>query len=148
MEADEISPEAQIVLDGITDGKSLRQIARDGGPKASTFLLWVGQNKTLAEQYARAIEIRSEMMAEEILEIADDATNDFMLAQTGLAFNHEHVQRSKLRVDSRKWILAKLQPKKYGDKIVQEHTGPNGKPLTPMTMSDEELERRIRELSR
>lgn len=65
-------------------------------------------------------------MAEEILEIADDGTNDWMMRQgeNGVALepivDHEHISRSKLRVDARKWLMAKMQPKKYGDYVRQD----------------------------
>ena len=58
--------------------------------------------------------------------------------ESGYQLNGEHVQRSKLRVDTRKWYLSKILPKKYGDKINVEgnlnHRDATG-------MSDAELER-------
>lgn len=131
-----ITEAAQGVLDAIAEGKSLRQIERAGGPKLSTFLTWAAHDKELADQYARAMEIRSERLADELVEIADDGTNDFMRTDAGLAYNAEHVQRSKLRVDTRKWLLAKLQPKKYGEKIEQTHVGDPNKPIVMLTNSD------------
>lgn len=73
-------------------------------------------------------------MADDLLEIADDGTNDFVEKERPngpkfLAFDGEHVQRSRLRVDTRKWILAKALPKIYGDKLTAEVTGKDGGPI-------------------
>jgi hypothetical protein len=69
-------------------------------------------------------------MAEEILEIADDGTNDTYKDDNGNErTDQEVIGRSRLRVDARKWLLAKMLPKKYGDKIQQEVSGPDGEPL-------------------
>ena len=63
------------------------------------------------------------MHAEEILEIADDARNDYMEKLDdsgnllGYTLNGEHVQRSRLRIDTRKWLMSKQNPKVYGDKL-------------------------------
>ena len=86
----------------------------------------------LAEQYARAREILLEYHAEEILEIADEAVGS---TESG-ATDSGAVQKQKLQIDSRKWILSKLAPKKYGDKITQELTGPNGGPIQHQDVSD------------
>ena len=85
------------------------------------------KDKKYSEQYARAMEIRAENMAFEILEIADDGSNDFMkIVKNDMEYeveNKEVTNRSRLRVDSRKWLLSKMLPKKYGDKIDTEHSG-------------------------
>lgn len=88
-----------------------------------TFFRWLRENDKFSEQYARACEERSYMHAEEILEIADDARNDYMEKLDdsgnllGYTLNGEHVQRSRLRIDTRKWLMAKQNPKVYGDKL-------------------------------
>lgn len=77
--------------------------------------------KDFREQYARARESQAEVMFDEILEIADDGSNDFMTVKKGnLEYemeNKEVTNRSRLRVDSRKWYLSKVLPKKFGDKL-------------------------------
>lgn len=118
----------QILL-SIEEGNSLRAtLKREGMPTSTTFYEWIDNDEQKALHYARACEKRADTIFEEILEIADDASNDFSLADIGDGiqvekFNSEHVQRSRLRVDSRKWMLGKMNPKKYGDKIQQEHSG-------------------------
>jgi len=69
------------------------------------------------KQYTRALELRTEIMADEILEIADDKTNDSLFTDKGEKENKEWINRSKTKIDTRKWLMAKRMPKKYGDKL-------------------------------
>jgi hypothetical protein len=133
---------AEHICGEIAAGKSMRQICRaQAMPDIATVFRWLARHAEFRDQYARAREAQADYMAEEILEIADDATNDWTKREDGSAtINAEVVQRSRLRVDARKWLMAKLQPKKYGDKITQEMTGVNGMPLVPVlnvTFSDD-----------
>jgi hypothetical protein len=88
-----------------------------------------------SDQYARALDARTDAMAEEILEIADDDSEDAVTdPETGATrLNAEFVARSRIRVDTRKWLMARMAPKKYGDKVQQEVSGPNGGALTTIT---------------
>jgi hypothetical protein len=119
----------------LASGMSLREIAdADDMPAQSTIYLWLQRHAEFSEQYARAREAQAEHWAEEILEIADDGSNDWMERRnrdgsSQEVINAEHVTRSRLRVDSRKWLMSKLAPKKYGDKIDLAHTGKDGGPL-------------------
>lgn len=125
------------VLADIADGESLRAAAVKAGTKPSTFLLWVDNDPLLAEQYARAKASGMECRADEILEIADETTVVAMHEgkEVTLAMDSVAIQRNRLRVDSRKWLLSKLAPKRYGEKIVQEHTGPGGGPIQTRELS-------------
>lgn len=81
--------------------------------------------------YARAKEKQAEVLAEEILEIADDKQFDTIIKKrkNGSEYeaeNHEWINRCRLRVDTRKWLLAKLAPRRYGDRIAQEISNPDG----------------------
>lgn len=121
---------AALICQRIADGQSLREICRaDDMPDKATVFRWLGDEKRsdFRDQYARAREAQADHFAEEILEISDDGSNDWMLRQQGEdtveVANHEHISRSKLRVDSRKWLMSKLAPKKYGDKLDLEHSG-------------------------
>lgn len=90
-------------------------------PAKSTFLRWLSERPALQDQYARAREAQADHYADEIVEISDDGSNDWMSRQQGeetvRVVDHEHISRSKLRVDSRKWLMSKLAPKKYGEKL-------------------------------
>lgn len=91
-------------------------------PVMSTVWLWLDTDKEFSEKYARAKEQQCEFMADEILEISDNSSLDMAFTEDGKPFiDKEHINRSRLRVDTRKWILSKLKPKKYGDKLAVEH---------------------------
>lgn len=113
----------------LSGGESLRTICKDDGiPSQTTIFRWLAQNSVFREQYTRAREAQTDHMAEELLDIADDGTNDYGFkesdtqegASANPVFLSEHVQRSKLRVDTRKWLMSKMAPKKYGESIRHE----------------------------
>jgi hypothetical protein len=89
----------------------------EGMPDKNQFYRWLRENDEFRERYARAREARAESLFEEILEIADDSTMDKKNIKGEDVVDTEVVQRSRLRIDARKWVLSKMQPKKYGDKI-------------------------------
>lgn len=99
---------------------SLRQACEKFSISHSTFLMWVDEDKALADQYTRARAVLLDIKAEELEEIGDRAAS----AETAV-----EVAGLRLLSDNRKWLLSKLAPKKYGDKITQEHTGANGGPV-------------------
>jgi hypothetical protein len=116
---------AESVCALIMEGNSLRDIQdMDGMPSKTTVLRWVHRYPEFRDQYARALEFRSEAHAEEILEIADDGRNDWMERKFGddvrWVENGEAIRRSQLRIDARKWLMGKHAAKKYGDKITHE----------------------------
>ncbi len=107
----------------LVEGVSLRQItAREDMPDIKTVYRWMGANDEFRQQYARAREDQADTLADEIIDIADDASRDTITEarQDGSMFdkcNTEWISRSRLRVDARKWVAAKLKPKKYGDAV-------------------------------
>lgn len=103
-------------------------------PHPGTICRWLAdpRNDVFREQYARAREAQAEFYADELIDIADDS---------GTASKPVDVNRSRLRVDARKWVAAKLLPRKYGDKM--EHSGPKGGAIPFMNLSPEENEKRI-----
>ena len=110
------------ILERIASGETLRGICRSDEkfptPQAVCYLAL--NDDVFAERYARAREIGIHQMVDEIVEISDDGSNDWMErnADTGdEAVNHEHISRSRLRVDTRKWLASKVVPKLYGDKV-------------------------------
>lgn len=113
------------VCSEIEKGRALRNILKDENmPSTSTFYQWLDSNSDKAKQYARATEIRADIIFDDILSIADDNVNDKYTNDDGVELtNHDVIQRSRLRIDARKWVLSKLNPKKFGDKIQQEHSG-------------------------
>ena len=108
----------------IAAGESTRAIARDESmPSESTIRAWaVDDINGFSAQYTRAIQIRAVGWSEEILEIADEGTNDTYIDENGNErTDHDVIARSRLRVDTRKWMLSKVLPKVYGDKVDVNH---------------------------
>lgn len=113
---------ADKICERIAEGASMRTVcAPDDMPNISTVFRWFRTNDEFCKQYARATEERTEAMSEDILDIADDGSNDLMTIQKGKQTytieNKEVTNRSRLRVDTRKWLMSKMKPKKYGDKV-------------------------------
>ena len=90
-------------------------------PALSTVFRWLAGDREFQEQYTRAMDARATLLAEEILEMPDDSSGDVVTdPETGaVRMDAEFVARSRLRVDSRKWLAARMAPKKYGDKVTQ-----------------------------
>lgn len=112
-----------LVLSGMRGGLSAFKACEAAGLSQSTFNLWVNEDVELAAEYARAREDLIERMANEVLELSDadvgfqpDGKKDWAA-----------IQKHKLQVDTRKWLLSKLSPKKYGDKL--EVSGDPSSPL-------------------
>ena len=104
----------------IAGGLSLRAVCRmDTMPSVTAFMKWLDKDSELVEQYAHATRQRADHIFEECLEIADNATQD--INELGMV-NQENIQRARLKIDTRKWMLGKMTPKKYGDKIEVDST--------------------------
>lgn len=105
------------------NGLSLAKLTKkEGFPCKSIVYEWLQEDKTFMELYVRACDERAELIAEDIMNICDATAEDIILDPNGNPItNHNVIQRDRLRVDTRKWLLAKLHPKKYGDKM--EHSG-------------------------
>ena len=101
----------------IAEGESLRKICKDEKmPSLVSVWRWLNESETLSKQYTRAREEQAETFVDEILDIADDNKDDTSIDENGkLIINQEVIARSRLRVDSRKWIASKLKPKRFGD---------------------------------
>lgn len=110
------------LCDWLVQGGSLRGFcARAGNPSTTTVLRWLEKHEAFRGQYARARELQAELIFEEILEIADDPRYDWVErttenGRTVVVADHEHIQRSRLRVDARKWVLARMAPRKYSER--------------------------------
>jgi hypothetical protein len=141
------------ICERLAAGESLRAICRDPGmPSEKAVRLWALDDKhPFAPHYARARELQLYTWADELFDISDDGRNDWMEKHDrdgnslGWRLNGEHVQRSRLRVDTRKWMLARMLPRIYGDKLSTELTGKDGDAIQVEAgpVSDLELARRI-----
>ncbi len=110
------------ICDRLIKGESLRSICRDEDmPSQSTIFNWLTKYPEFSEQYVRAREIWIDFECENILAIADDGSKDTYFDKKGnKRVNHDAIAHSKLRIDVRKWRLAKMSPRKYGRHTIQE----------------------------
>lgn len=114
---------ADAICADISSGLSLRAIcAKEGMPAQSMVYRWLQLHLEFREQYRVARMAQAEHFVDEIMDIADDARNDFMEREgkdgsIGYALNGEHISRSKARIEARMWLAGKLAPKVYGDKL-------------------------------
>lgn len=126
----------------VADGETIRQITRaDHMPSAATVYRALAKPGSFCEQYAIAKEAQLTRWEEELIEIADDGSNDWLEREADdgrvtVVANTDHLNRSRLRVDTRKWIMSKRAPKRYGERVVNEHTGKDGAPQEHVVKHD------------
>ena len=121
---------ADAICERLSDGRSLRSICLDDDmPSQTTVYRWLREDEAFQQQYARARAAQADAIFDEILDIADNSSNDWMERHgddgenIGWRENGEAMNRARLRVDARKWMAGKLAPKKYGDKLDVAHSG-------------------------
>ena len=133
----------------MAEGESLTMVCKDKGlPSRGTVTRWVLDNPAFRARYAQARESLLDVYADQILSISDDGTTDYItkVGRNGHeyeAVDQEHIQRSRLRVDSRKWLLSKLRPEQYGDRMVAEVQGSVSHTHDISTLSERERMRRF-----
>lgn len=117
----------QTIADRLSKGEPMAVICRDEGmPAYRTVKDWMDSRPEVSAVIARAREEGFDVIATDCLDIADDARNDWMERaadggdEVALQFNGEHVQRSKLRIETRLKLLAKWD-KRYGDRLAVDH---------------------------
>jgi len=112
-----------LICERIAMGESLNQVCRDDElPGRATVFRWRQKNPDFDVLYLRAREMLYEQWADEIIDIADDSSADVVEkvgrnGATYMAHDHDHINRSRLMVESRKWLLSKLLPNTYGDTV-------------------------------
>ena len=109
------------IIEEITKGTSVAKSLLNNNVSFGLFYSMLERDESKAERYARACDIRAEIIFDEMFDIADDSKNDYSTkvinGEKVEVLNTENIQRSRLRIDTRKWALSKMKPKKYGDKI-------------------------------
>ena len=117
------------------EGKSLRKVLLSKDmPNSETFYKWLDADKEKAKQYTRATNARADVIFEEILEISDTTKEGLTTKETEHGIETttaDMIQHRRLQVDSRKWMLGKMNPKKYSDKIQVDTTEFSEQPLFP-----------------
>lgn len=139
---------ADKICQRIAEGESLRAICKGKDtPAISTVCKWLADIKTFSEQYARAKEEQAEKFADEIVQIADETPDtEPVYDRNGelveLKLSASYVAWQKNRIDARKWVASKLKPKKYGDRVQTEVSGPDGGPIETTELTPREVAQR------
>jgi hypothetical protein len=115
-------------------------------PSRRAIQYWLSRFPEFREKYECAMMLLGEFWAHEIIEIADDSSRDFIITETGRrAVDHENINRSRLKVDARRWLLSKILPKRYGDRV-QADVNVSAEPEALRGMSPEDQKKRVIEL--
>ena len=126
---------AATICERLANGESLRSICRDEDmPAPVTVMSWYMSQPDFAEAYTRARERQADTYADEIISLADECrvgekteeTIDGKGVSTTKTITADMVERTRLQIESRKWFAARVAPKKYGDRVTQEISGPDG----------------------
>ncbi len=152
----------EFVLTELKKGRSLNEIctSRSDLPHSHTFMEWVLENDPpgLVDAYARAREFGYRALADEIIELTNrthewvtihkqDSDGNYLFDEKGepvldkilMPLNSDVIAHRRLQIDTRKWILSKVLPKIYGDKVTQELVGANGGPIAMTTVNVKNL---------
>ena len=135
---------AESICERLSSGESLTRIcSTEGMPKRTTVVGWQGQHDGFSTLYARARRAYADAIFDEAMEIADDSSGDWttkvVRGEEVRAVDHENIQRSRLRVDTRLRVAAKINPAKYGEKLDLNMSGE----LNVCHLSDAKLNARI-----
>lgn len=135
---------AEEICNRLSSGEALSEICDSPGmPASKTVFRWMAGNDAFRQGFSRARADQMSAWAEEIILISDDSRNDYMEREShkGNLFkglDPEHMQRTKLRIETRKWVMSKLAPGLFGDKVQVDVNAS----VEVHHLSDEELEQR------
>lgn len=113
---------ADAICERLASGLSLRAICRNKAmPSKSTVFKWLAENSTFADHYARAREAQADLLVDEMVAIADTPkigrktkkTSDGKVEET----TFDMTEHRRLQIETRKWVAARMRPKKYGDRL-------------------------------
>lgn len=130
------------VCEAIAGGKSIRKSAESEGISPALILKWVKQNEEFREQYARACEVRLEVLSEKLIDLAEEGH----VAASDPVAGNARIQAVKLEIDTIKWMLVKLMPRRYGDASKLELTGADGGPVEVVDPRSAEEDQRFAEI--
>ena len=131
-----------LLLTHISNGGTLTAFCKAHKIGAPTIRRWKRNNEEFRFRYAQAQLDQWEVWGDQIISVSDDGSEDVVFNDEGKAItNWENVQRSRLRVDSRKWLLSKLLPRQYGDKVEVEQNTTINYVIASDPMSEKEFEK-------
>lgn len=116
------------ICEQIETGRSLRSILKEDEnmPSSSTFFIWLKEDALKSKRYELATDLRTDILFDEIIEIAYNTEEGTTTKETERGIEvttGDMLGHRRLKIDALKWSLSKLNPKKYGDKVQQEHSG-------------------------
>ena len=113
-----------IILEGVVEGRTVRGICEDESlPARSTIYSALANNADFAQRYGMAKAAALESLADEILAIADESSLDWMQTKNGVKVDREAVERSKIKISTRQWLMARLSPTRYGNRTIIDNSG-------------------------
>lgn len=135
--AEERSDICKDVVERLQQGEPLTHICRTANyPNPSTIWRWAEENETFMQDIARARLAGFDVIAEDCLNIADDNSKDIRYTTDGAEVtNPDVIQRAKLRIETRLKLLAKWDPKRYGERVTNENVGQDGGPMQFMVVT-------------
>ena len=143
MAADKVDYSAKIVkkiCDMIETGESVSKICRmKGMPEKKSVYRWLAKYPEFMEEYMAAKICGVEALVDQMMDIANDSSMDFKEVNGKKTFDGDHVQRSRLRIDTIKWVSTKLVPRLYGDRTQVDVSGEVG----VKALSDDQLKMKI-----
>jgi Bacteriophage Sf6, terminase small subunit-like len=112
------------VCEHVLDGLSPEKIGRmPGMPSKRSIFYWLRDHEDFRRKYEIARMLKAEEWAHEIIEIADDTSGDWVITEAGeRVVDHDHISRVRERISARKWLMSKLYPQRYGDRVVADIT--------------------------
>jgi hypothetical protein len=129
------------ICDLISEGYSTRKACEKLNLRFAIVWNWLKSQSEFQEQYVLAKACQADLLFDEIIDIADDASKDVMGkdAEGKLLVNHAAVQRAKLQCDARKWVVSKMLPKKYGRELLDEASAARVEPIGVPGVREQEL---------
>ena len=120
---------ADEIIAWVSEGKTLREFCRqEGMPSWRTVYLWLEKDKDFHSRFAHARELGQDAIAEDCVALIDTLP-DYVLSDSGRRMDSAFVQWKKNQVEMRLKLLAKWNPKRYGDRVTNEMTGADGGPI-------------------
>ena len=115
---------ADRVCELILDGLSPEKIGQMSDmPSKRTIFNWLNEKEEFRQKYEIARMMKAEDWAHEIIEIADDTSQDWIITEDGArVVDHDHISRVRERIGVRKWLMSKWLPQKYGDRVTADVT--------------------------
>jgi hypothetical protein len=131
------------ICNHVANGGSLRELRREDATVPTYYIMagWMAQNPVFEEQYRAARMMHADTLFDEMLDISNTPINGIMTVERANGNTEitkkDAIDHRRLQVDTRKWIVERLAPRKYGNKISAEISGPDGQPLQISNISDE-----------